>query len=403
MPPLFHRTDAAKAEVIKLLLLKKADEASSQIALCSKGIMVAVGRNLLGKKHPIDVLVNPSSLSVWQRLCVRAAVVQCMPARSYSVLALNSLRLFTQLYEQGLKGKLALARDANPNSRFTFHITTRWVVGERAHAHFVERARKTGGEMAVHKFICIPQPQDALLFLQRWAHVQRVSPPSEASCMMECGPSEPTQTRKWIIDLDGKLDDLRTLGFLRPDEVCQESHRQAMQQQVVAFGSALSHALHETCGFLHQPCYFALKSRHKPAADGSYAMLSWHMTLLAQAPYEQWRMAMQFVEKHVYPKQKNGAMRMSQLSDAHITRNSKVRFVLLVFASGVNPSPQGQFIQTLFSEKVQPGVPATGRRFTLEGIYTPDGKPLDTASFQEAEALALMATSMSLPVSLIIC
>ena len=48
-------------------------------------------------------------------------------------------------------------------------------------------------------------------------------------------------------------------------------------------------------------------------------------------------------------------------------------------------------------------MPATGRRFTLEGIYTPDGKPLDTARFQEPEALALMATSMSLPVNHTLC
>lgn len=59
---------------------------------------------------------------------------------------------------------------------------------------------------------------------------------------------------------------------------------------------------------------------------------------------------------------------------------------------------QGQFIQTLFSEKVEPGVPATGRRFALDGIFTPDGKPIHMASIPEREAISFMATSMVLPV-----
>jgi hypothetical protein len=49
--------------------------------------------------------------------------------------------------------------------------------------------------------------------------------------MMECGPAAPTlitdqpqpqHYRKWIIDLDGKLDDLQSLGFLEPGEACTE-------------------------------------------------------------------------------------------------------------------------------------------------------------------------------------
>ena len=39
---------------------------------------------------------------------------------------------------------------------------------------------------------------------------------------MECGPADGTQTRKWIMDLDGKLEDLRALDFLKADEECTE-------------------------------------------------------------------------------------------------------------------------------------------------------------------------------------
>ena len=40
--------------------------------------------------------------------------------------------------------------------------------------------------------------------------------------MMECGPSKETQTRKWIIDLDGKVEDLHTFGLLPAGELCAE-------------------------------------------------------------------------------------------------------------------------------------------------------------------------------------
>jgi hypothetical protein len=100
--------------------------------------------------------------------------------------------------------------------------------------------------------------------------------------------------------------------------------RVRIEAQVVAFGSAVSHALHAECRFLDAPCHFALKSRHK-TKDGvpGYSMLSWHLTLLALAPYNDWRRAMLHIEKHVFSN--HPATHVSHLSDAHITRNSKVR------------------------------------------------------------------------------
>lgn len=249
--------------------------------------------------------------------------------------------------------------------------------------------------------------------------------------MMECGPAEITHNRKWIIDLDGKLEDLRSMGFLAPDAPCLEEVRSTymtyiilwlsfvvsdgamcvpqqkdeLQALVVRFGSAVSHALHSECRFLDAPCYFALKSRHK-TKEGvrGYSNLSWHLTLLGLAPYADWRRAMLYVEKHVYPRhqQQGGSMHISLLSDAHITRNSKVLFHF--YSSNIDSHhaasshSQGQFIQTLLSEKVEPGVPATGRRFTLDGIFTPDGCAINLVNAPEREAISFMATSMVLPV-----
>jgi hypothetical protein len=68
----------------------------------------------------------------------------------------------------------------------------------------------------------VGQARDALLFFQRWAHAQKQSMGVDASCLMECGPCSPHQTRKWIIDLDGKLAQLREWGFIGQDAPCLE-------------------------------------------------------------------------------------------------------------------------------------------------------------------------------------
>jgi len=47
---------------------------------------------------------------------------------------------------------------------------------------------------------------------------------------------------------------------------------------------------------------------------------------------------------------------------------------------------------------VEAGVPASGQRFTLEGIYDPQGKKLDLSRMHEPKTLAILASSMALPV-----
>jgi len=61
---------------------------------------------------------------------------------------------------------------------------------------------------------------------------------------------------------------------------------------------------------------------------------------------------------------------------------------------------QGQFIQTLHSEKVEAGVPPSGQRFALEGIFDAQGTALDLKRMHEPHTLALLATSLALQVSL---
>jgi len=140
------------------------------------------------------------------------------------------------------------------------------------------------------------QATEALLFFQRWSIVQGSST-TGGTCLMECGPADQDQCRKWVMDIDGGLAELRAQGFLGEDELCGEEvcsaqrllgssgpappdaaqwrasggpappdayisqHRARLHGLVVQFASNISHALHSECFFLEKPCHFAIKSR----------------------------------------------------------------------------------------------------------------------------------------------
>lgn len=170
------------------------------------------------------------------------------------------------------------------------------------------------------------------------------------------------------------------------------------------FGSSISRFL-QSIGFTRNACFFALKSRHQPLLEGGgYKKLSWHLTLLAFAPYTEWRKAMHYTEKNGYSadikmhiKQKDAYMngtsptpklsiddgwQAALLADSHILANSK-----------------GQYLQTLLSEKVEAGTPATGIRFQFEGVYNSSGilqREILRAGSSEAELMAYVVTSMSM-------
>lgn len=217
----------------------------ARVALTSKSMLMAVGQKLLAhsKMHPILFLEHcllPRRSPAW--LCVIRAIVfghDVIPpacCRAAPASAGGALSAFLRRYQQSFRTKLAPAREVTPDGRFTFHIVTRWLVrGPNVAASFRERAQRTGGELAMHKFICMRDAREALEFLQRWAHAQRLSHGPDATCMMECGPACAAQPRKWIIDLDGKVEDLRSMGFLAGEDApCLEEVNMCLSCWVAA-------------------------------------------------------------------------------------------------------------------------------------------------------------------------
>ena len=162
-----------------------------------------------------------------------------------------------------------------------------------------------------------------------------------------------------------------------------DQQKDRIQQEVVGFASAISLALHATCGFLPKPCHFAIKTRsvscmslslntereqlnpvdrHKKSGD-HYVKLSFHLTLMAMAPYEVWRQAMQYVERHLFPemKKKEPAQRVVLLNDLHITNNSKVHMALtLFFFGGERSSP--------LSPRASSSKPSIAKRLRLDSL-----------------------------------
>ena len=149
-----------------MALKKYRSKQAGRLALTSKDLMIEVGRLLLLEHnkhaHPICFLEqNLIPRQSWQWSCVLCAIAfgeNIIPPMGNSLASMHCLPVFINLYQHSFRGKLAMAREVNPDCRFTFHIVTRWIVqGSKAAASFQEKASKTGGELAVHKFICVKQ------------------------------------------------------------------------------------------------------------------------------------------------------------------------------------------------------------------------------------------------------
>jgi hypothetical protein len=120
-------------------------------------------------------------------------------------------------------------------------------------------------------------------------------------------------------------------------------------------------------GFTRTCCPFALKTRHQRHEEGgSYKKLSWHLTLMAFASYSEWRQVMQFAEKKGYPAEIKKFIRMKKsildgsAAVAEPLARNNVWLAAILADSHILANSKGQYLQTLHSEKVDPGTPASG-------------------------------------------
>lgn len=387
---------------------------AERLSLSNKQVMVEVGKMYIFEKckpheederrgktimHTLLALENARECR-WKRSCIAHAILLQGRAFMQKPALLDhgcrfDMQQFFAMYRENIKGMLKLAREAQPNALYTFHIVYRMKVNE-------ERMKKKGvqmmnqtrlqkaikdhdGEIAVHRFVCLPDMMGALRFFQRWSLAQRLVEGNKATCLMECGPPDDTMKRKWIIDVDAAYKDLKAFGLLLDPSVCSEQVRLSecfilklswlsrstqdrlnLHQSVIRMGTSISQFL-QTVGFTRTRCSFALKTRHQRVdSDGSYKKLSWHLTLMAFASNSEWRNVMQFTEKKGYPTEiKNFIHTKKSYLDGSTTvveplARDNAWLAVILADSHVLSNTKGQYLQTLHSEKVDPGNPASG-------------------------------------------
>lgn len=221
--------------IVEILEKNNFTNEAHKLALISKCVMIEVGKECFlspgstatRKKpvHPLQALENTMS-QPWKRLCVSYAILHqghiFLPQMMTLVSRENVMRNFIALYREELKGKLSFAREVHPDAPYTFHFVYRFTPNPTSEKRTFQKALK-GGEVAVHRFICMPDIMSTLFFFQRWSLAQKGAEGKQATCLMECGPSDADKTcRKWIIDVDGAYQDLKAFGFLQDPSICSE-------------------------------------------------------------------------------------------------------------------------------------------------------------------------------------
>jgi hypothetical protein len=225
--------------IVEILDKRGFTSEACKLALVSKSVMIEVGKqhfflpnDTRAQKrpvHPLQALENTMQ-QPWKRLCVSYAILNqghtFLPQIMSSAHSQEKvMRNFIALYREELKGKLSFAREAHPEAPYTFHFVYRFTPNPSEKKSPFQKALK-GGEVAVHRFICMPNMVGALAFFQRWSVAQMGAEGKQATCLMECGPSDSDKTcRKWIIDVDGAYQDLKSFGFLQDPSICSEQVR----------------------------------------------------------------------------------------------------------------------------------------------------------------------------------
>ena len=214
-----------------------------------------------------------------------------------------------------------------------------------------QHARREGKEGGLfRRFLMLADAHEALCFVHAFWQLQRAAPRHEQITLLECGSYDGTW-RKWILDVDAPLAELRNAGLSTDPDV--------LWVAVLDLAQAVSRTLCER-GYLAEPCPFAIVSRHVPERK-----CSWHVTLCALADYATWRKAMGDVERVAAQKREEaGEWALMPFVDQATLRNS-----------------HSQYMQVWGSTKA---TACDGNCFRSEGVWGSAEEPL--FFFDEADA-----------------
>ncbi len=173
------------AYVSEILEKRGYPDEARRLALVSKDGMIELGKmqfgfSLIKSKiaHPLQALQDTMQ-QPWKRLCVSFAIIHhghlFLP--KLTLQGRGNMKDFMSIYRDDMKGMLQLAMDRHPEAPFTFHFVYRFQVNpENKNMMNEKRMQKAikdhGGELAVHRFICLPNMVNALSFFHKWTIAQ---------------------------------------------------------------------------------------------------------------------------------------------------------------------------------------------------------------------------------------
>ena len=250
--------------------------------------------------------------------------------------------------------------DERTRSPFTYQYAKRQLITKKKKPEGEETKEE---EILQRRFLMLADAQEAHTFMRAFYRLQHTAAPQEKITLLECGTYDRTW-RKWILDIDAPLCDLRNAGLSTDVGV--------LWVAVLDLAHAVARTLHRA-GFTSAPCPFAIVSRHAPDRK-----CSWHVTLCAYADYARWRQAMAVVEREASRTEYAGDWSMMPFVDQATLRNSR-----------------SQFMQVWGSTKVAPGVACDGNCFRGEGVWASTTDIL-FAPHEEAKRGELFAAATSL-------
>jgi len=322
-----------------------------------------VGVLALKGLHPLEALTQ-SFGCIWERIALRHYIVtKCEifmnEGLSLSLLADDVIKkrkrgsFATSFYGHNMRTTKAEAQKLFPScTSYTYQFARIIKIGHTSRPTIAS----VNGEALKRVFVCMPDVKSSLDFVSAWSMSQKKSGEA-SSCMLECGTHDQT-LRKWVLDVDASISDLRDNDGLVSAEGLLPSKEEVefMHGSVLEMASEISQWMYKM-EYLHEPCSFAVTSRH------SKVKMSWHITLHALTYHDLWRDCMFKLDDFVaQASKKSPKWIMYKYVDGSTKRNSK-----------------SQYMQIIGSTKVKPGCEHDGNFFKREGLFHGNGTPMYSA------------------------
>ena len=227
-------------------------------------------------------------------------------------------------------------------------------------------------------FLSFGSARGLLGFVGHWSRMQRLRVGTSAFAM-ECVRAG--NVRKWVIDIDGKPEELHAIGLCASKNGCTAAEVEVVDSLAVRYAGMVLRCLKDISFLgLNNDLFFTMLRRHASKGERNeksevlYSKLSIHVTLNVAALHEEWLTAMGEVYRvldtawakvkqeerpNIVPvwmqaEEEQKALRLLEVDDRSIVRNST-----------------GQNISILFSNKMlKPGEPVEAQPlFAFAGLF----------------------------------